>query len=195
MKSLLLILAAALALTAPPVRADDPATPGGGFPASRYEALWTKSPFAVATSEAAETSPDYSLVGISNVGGISYAGLIEKQNNEHFLISTDKPTRGMTLTSITVGRNGSDTTVVVQKDGQPITLKLEQAPATVAGQPNGNGPPNTPPLPMPGAAIPFSGMGSTRPFPPRFRRPTIHLPTQPPQQQQFQASPSPPPPQ
>ena len=194
MKPLLLILAAALALTALPVGADDPVVPGAGFPASRYETLWTKSPFAVATAEANEgpESPDYSLVGIAtNVNGISYASVIEKQKNEHFLISTDKPTRGMTLTSITIGHNGSDTYALVQKDGQPITLKLEQALAMAAA--NSNGPPinisipngnNTPPLPPPGTGN-FPGPGSTRPFP-RFHRPLIHLPFQPGQQQQYQ---------
>jgi hypothetical protein len=207
MKSLLLILAAGLALTAPPVRADDPVVPGGGFPASRYEALWTKSPFAVATVEEDEgpESPDYSLVGITtNIEGISYASVIEKQKNEHFLISTDKATRGMTLTSITIGHNGSDTYAIVQKDGQPITLKLEQGPPMATA--NSNMPPvniSPPggiasPLPMPGTGN-FPG-GSTRPYP-RFHRPAIHLPFQPGQQQQFQrgqqqqSQPSPTPPQ
>jgi hypothetical protein len=195
MKFLLLIVAAALALTAPPVRADDPVVPGGSFPASRYETLWTKSPFAVATVEADEgpESPDYSLVGITNINGISYASVIEKEKNEHFLISTDKATRGMTLTSITIGHNGSDTYALVQKDGQPITLKLEQGPAMAGANsnappmnpfmPGGNNP--TPPLPMPGVSNVFPGSGSTRPFA-RFHRPPIHLPFQPGQQQQYQ---------
>jgi hypothetical protein len=186
-----LIVTAALALTAPPIRADDSAVPGAGFPASRYEVLWTKSPFAVATAEAAAVSPDYSLVGISNIEGVSYAGLIDKQKNEHFLVSTDKPTRGMTLTSITVGHNGSDTLAVVQKDGELITLKLEQAPG-MAAAPNPNAPPinipmpniTTPPLPMPGALAPYPGQGVTRPFA-RFHRPLINLPPRPGQQQQL----------
>jgi hypothetical protein len=187
---LFLALAAGLALTAQPVRADDPAVPGGGFPASRYEALWTKSPFAVATSEAAPESPDYVLVGIANVDGISYASLIESQNQEHFLISSDKPIRGLTLTSIT--RNHDDTYAVVQRDGQPITLKLEQPPPMPAT-------PGTPPvstvampgsmtpqIPMPGAGSPTTG--SVRPLlPARIHRPPIHLP--PPSTQQQQPAP------
>ena len=205
MKHLLFALAAELALTAQPVRADDPAVPGGGFPASRYEALWTKSPFAVATSEAsAETSPDYLLVGIANVDGISYASMVEtKTPQEHFLISTDKATRGLTLTSIT--RNHDDTYAVVQKDGQSITLKLEQAPPATPAAP-GTPPVNTvvtpgviiPQIPMPGAGLPTAG--SPRPFI-HFRHPIIHLPTPPaqpqqpapaPQQQPVPAAPSPP---
>ena len=201
MKSLFLTLAAGLALTPPPVGADDPVVPGAGFPASRYEALWTKSPFQVATAEADEgpESPDYSLVGIvTNVNGISYASVIEKQKNEHFLISSDKPTRGMTLTSITIGHNGSDTYAQVQKDGQPITLKLEQGLAMAGGISNAppfnismqNGNNLTPPLPMPGLGNSFPGSASIRPFA-RFHRPPIHLPFQPGQQQQFQPPPQP----
>lgn len=203
MKYLFLALAASLALTAQPVRADDPVVPGEGFPASRYEALWTKSPFAVATSdEVAESSPDYFLVGIANIDGISYASVIERQSQEHFLISTDKPARGLTLTSITRSQDGSNTYAVVQKDGQSITLKLEQAPATAAAP---NAPTTntvvtpgviTPQIPMPGVGLPPPGSpntGSVHP-PTRFRRPPIHLPPPPTQQQQpAQPQPSPPP--
>jgi hypothetical protein len=161
---------------------DNATVPGGGFPASRYEALWTKSPFAVATSEAGPESPDYMLVGIANVEGISYASLIDAHNQDHFLISSDKPTRGLTLTSIT--RSHDDTYAAVQKDGQSITLKLEQAPVTAVA-------PGAPPttavatpgvttqqLPLPGSAPSYGG---GRP-PSRFRRPTILLPPAPAQQ-------------
>jgi hypothetical protein len=204
MKCLLPALAAGLALTAQPVRADDPVVPGAGFPASRYEALWTKSPFAVATSEGvAESSPDYMLVGFAQVDGISYASLIERQNQEHFLISSDKPTKGITLTSITRGHDGSDTYAVVKKDGQSITLKLEQAsaPAAVPSAPSTNtvAMPGsmTPQIPIPGAGAPFPNAGSTRPFiPARIHRSTIHLPPPPAQEQQpVQVHPAPPPPQ
>jgi hypothetical protein len=201
MKYLFFILAAGLAPTAQPVRADDPAVPGAGFPTLRYEALWTKSPFAVATPEAGPDSPDYSLVGYAvNINGISYASLIEKQNNEHFLISTEKPVRGLTLTSITHNPNSSDTYAVMQKDGQTITLKLEQAPvATTAPGLNGQNvnpvsmPPGmmTPQIIMPGAS---SGGNPVfpelnRPFPARFRRTLINLPPQPGQQQPGQQQP------
>ena len=220
---LIIILASGLPLTAQPVQADnttapaaqpvqagnpaapaaqpapvdDSAVPNGGFSASRYEALWTKSPFAVATSEAGPESPDYMLVGIANVEGISYACLIDAHNQEHFLISTDKPNRGLMLTSIT--RNHDDTYAAVQKDGESITLKLQQPPPMAAStnmvvMPGGMPPGGASQLPMPGAnlSIPESG----RP-PIRFRRPLIHLPTPPMQQQQPAPAPAqvPPPPQ
>jgi hypothetical protein len=180
MKHFLFALAAGLALTAQPVRADDPALPGAGFPASRYAALWTKSPFAVATSEeAVDTSPDYMLVGFANVDGISYASLIDAHNQEHFLISTDKPIRGLTLNSITPGHDGSDTYASVLKDGQTITLRLEAppAPASVAGV---NMPPGgtTPQIAMPGGASSYPNPGSIRPFA-RFHRSLINLPPRP----------------
>ena len=164
----------------------DSAVPGAGFAASRYEVLWTKSPFAVATTEVtADSSPDYFLVGISNFDGISYASVVEtKTPQEHFLISTDKPTRGLTLTSITRSHDGLDTYAVVQKDGQSITLKLEQPPAMAAapGAPpvNPRAPPGimAPQITMPGANVPMPG--SVRPFTfPRTHRPPIHLPPMP----------------
>jgi hypothetical protein len=187
MKYLLLILVAGLALIVQPVWAGEPVVPGAGFPASRYEALWTKSPFAVATSEATtESSPDYSVGGISNIAGISYASVIDAHNGEHFLISSDRPTRGLTLSSITIGRDGADTHVIVQKDGQLITLKLEQPTATA--QPV----PGAPPVIMPpgmGVTFPNSAPASTRIFTPRIHRPPVLLPPRTDQQGQ----PSPPP--
>jgi hypothetical protein len=176
----------------------NPVVPSANFAPARYESLWTKSPFAVETLEVStDTSPDYTMVGIANVDGVSYASLVETKNQEHFLISTDKATRGLTLGKITLGHNGSDTYASVLKDGQTLTLKLEQAPAAAPtpgappGVVTGNAPvqPGSiiPNIPMPGAN-PTLAPGSIRPFT-RIHRPTINLPGRSPQQ------PVPPPPQ
>ncbi|HEV3272861.1 MAG TPA: hypothetical protein VGZ93_11830 [Candidatus Methylacidiphilales bacterium] len=206
MKYLSLILATGLALTARPVRADGPVVPGAGFAAARYEMLWTKSPFAVATPEAGEDSTDYILYGITKIDGTSYASVVDKQNPlKHYLISSDKATEGLTLSSVIVGANGSDTFAVLEKDGQTITLKLEPPPTAAAGPGTGSeNPMNMPPgmmsqqLQMPGANPTLNASG--RPFG-RFRRSLIHLPPQPEQQQlaqpqqpvQVHAPPPPPP--
>jgi len=183
-------------LSGPSAQPADPAAPSAGFPASRYEALWTKSPFAVATSEdATVTSPDYMLVGVSNIGGVFYASVIEKQNQEHFLVSSDKPTGGMTLTAINRSHDDTGTYAVVQKDGQSLTLKLEQAPTAqpggdvVANAPPGQGQIMTPQISMPGAPQPGA------PFTARFHRPLINLPPRPGQQpfQPVQVHQTPPP--
>lgn len=73
-------------------------------------------------------SSDYSLVGIAQFNGISYASLIAKQNQEYFLLTTDKPARGLTLVSISQEYNASDVMAVVRKDGRLVTLKWEQPP-------------------------------------------------------------------
>jgi len=162
--------------------ASSPAVPTASFPASRYEVLWTKSPFAVATSDTVgEESPDYLLVGIAKFDGVSYASVVEaKPPQEHFLISTDKPTRGMTLKSINHNHDGTETYAVVMKDGQTLTLKLQEPPATEgpesAGAPVVNAPGSlSPQIPMPGAGNSFPNTPSVRQFP-RFHRPLVHLP-------------------
>jgi hypothetical protein len=188
--SLLLVLISVLGQTASPVHADDSTLPAAGFSASRYEDLWKKSPFAVATEEAAPDSPDYMLVGIANVGGVSYASLLDRKNNEHFLISSEKAVKGLTLKSITRGHDISDTSVVVIKDGAPLTLRLEQAPPmiqTLPGTPGGTfaGQTGTPQL-SPGITPPVILMPgisqqqpSSRPII-HFHRPTINVPPPPP---------------
>jgi hypothetical protein len=174
--------------TAAPISiwADAPGLPGAGFNASRYDTLWTKSPFAVASADAsAPASSDYSLVGIAQFEGISYASLIEKQSQEHFLISGEKPTRGFTLVSVTRGKeDGTDTFAVVQKDGQSITLRLESAPPSGAVAASVS----TPQIPMPGAAVPSHPGAISRPPPGTpppilFRRRIIRIPPGPDQNQ------------
>ncbi len=172
-----------------PARADDATVPGNGFEASRYADLWKKSPFAVATPEAAPDSPDYSLVGIANVEGKSYASVIDKKNQEHFLVSSDQPANGLTLVSITPGQNGGDTLAIVQRNGQPMTLKLEASVVTGGGAPVLMGSAvNAPAIPTgvgvnpPPINIPMPGAGTTdprHPMFPRYRRPQIHLPPPP----------------
>ena len=174
----------AAATPAAPSDADPDAAPREGFPANRYQALWTKSPFAVETPEAGEESPDYSLVGVAQFDGVFYASLVQKQNSEHFLVSSDKPYKGLTLTAITRGRDVADTTASLIKDGQPITLKLESGPvvppAPIPGMPSTYMPniamPGIVPqnIPMPGSPQ-SQGMMPVRPLV-RIHRPAIHLP-------------------
>jgi hypothetical protein len=107
-----------------PTASPDSVIPTAPFPASRYEALWTKSPFAVATSEdTVQASPDYMLVGVGNQDGTFYASLIERDNQEHFLISSDKTTRGLIVKSINRSRDGQETYASVIKDGQPLSSR------------------------------------------------------------------------
>jgi hypothetical protein len=167
-----------LGISAAPAPADAPPVPGDGFPPSRYETLWTKSPFAVATPEAAAGSPDYQLVGIARFDGVSYASLIETQSQQHFLLSSETPARGLTLISITRGQGSSGNQAVVQKDGQPITLVQDTSnsgPVAMSGPPP-NAMPQ--PLPMPGAG---GAVFTQPPMPPPFRRrlPFIRLPPNP----------------
>ena len=147
----LFVLAAGLLLGGAVAAADAP-LPGSGFDASRYATLWMKSPFVVASTDAPAASPDYDLVGIAQIDGVSYASLIDKNNNnQHFLISGDHPAEGVSLVSITRGQNAGDTTAVIQKNGQSLTLKLTAALAA-------SGPaPGVAAVPLQGLQIPMPG--------------------------------------
>ncbi len=192
MKRSILFLAAvgALTLAVTPGFADDAVLPAKSFPASHYETLWTKSPFSVATPEDADTSPDYTLVGITQLEGVAYASVVDAHTQDHFVISTAKTVQGLKLTSITHSRNGSDTFAAVVKDGQTLTLKLQSAPVQPAapganGQPPGMMPGVTQNIQMPGIVgqpgIPGvdPSLNSGAPRPVRVHRPLIHLPPPP----------------
>lgn len=195
MKPLLaLLVASALTLRAddtdamskplpPPAPVDEATVAHQGYPAERYKSLWTQSPFAVETPEDDATeSADYALVGIAQIDGVSYASLIEKQNQNHLLISSDKPINGLTLNSITHKASG-DTYATLTRDGQPLTLKLEALAANAALQ-GGGGNFNAPPMPgsmapnsivTPNIPMPGASTQSARPLI-RIRRPIIHVP-------------------
>jgi len=188
-----MVLAGAFATATGLARADDAAVPGTGFNASRYEELWTKSPFAVASSQEADVSPDYSLVGIARIDGVFYASLIDKQSNEHFLLTSDAPVRGLKLVSITPGHDAASSTAVMQRNGESLTLKLEAAatppPAPAPNMPQA-GNQGVPPMPNPnGIQSPNSryypaggpnGMGGgQRPPQVMMRHPIISVPPPP----------------
>jgi hypothetical protein len=162
-----------------PAHGDDSSTlPGAGFSADRYATLWTKSPFAIATPEAGAASQDFELVGLAQFDGVSYASLIDKQSNEHFVLSSDKPARNLTLVSISHSQGGA--TATIQRNGELLTLTQEEAPASAPG-PVGAMP--TPQVLAPGA--PLSSVGGVIPpaylVPPRARvhRPGIRVPPHP----------------
>ena len=188
---LLFATSGALALVIAPAFADDSVLPAQGNAASHYETLWTKSPFSVATPEEADSSPDYTLVGITQLDGVAYASVVDSHTQDHFVISTEKTVQGLKLMSITHSRSGSDTFASVQKDGQTLSLKLQSAPVQPAGPaPGANGQP--PGLPMANQGIqniqmPVTGVpppdygtpNSSVPRSVRVHRPIIHLPPPP----------------
>ena len=216
---ILLLVASALALRAddagtntvgkpapPPPPVDEATVTHQGYPSARYQSLWTQSPFAVETPDEAPTeSAEYSLVGVAEIDGVSYASLIEKQNQNHLLISTDKPVNGLALNSITHKPDG-DTYATLTRDGQPLTLKLETvATGVMAPGVMPNAAPQMPGPVTPNGAVPFTqnipmpgagGPQSVRPLI-RIRRPIIHVPARGPDgtvPQSGQPAPPPPPP-
>jgi hypothetical protein len=187
----------------PRIIASEPATPGPGFTGERYASLWTKSPFAIATPDAPAATTDYALVGIAQFDGVSYASLIEKQSQEHFVISSDKPYKNLKLVWISRGKGDDATSAVVDRNGESLTLTLEQTasaspmpgsainlpPGTAAGNPSVGGVPggafsgaNLPPG-MPAGNPSVGGMPATYLTPPavRIHRPRINIPPPPPQ--------------
>ncbi len=146
--------------------------PGDGFDAARYEALWKKSPFAVATPEAGPSSPDYALVGVAQFDHVSYASLVDRHTQEHFVVSTEEPSHGVVLLSIIRDADQTPSSAALRIKGESQILPLEAASKG----------PHLPGLPGPGgnpAATP--GLtGLTAPPTVRFHRPILHIPPPPP---------------
>ncbi|MEI9999931.1 MAG: hypothetical protein WDO13_12640 [Verrucomicrobiota bacterium] len=93
---------------APAAPVDDATASHQGYPAARYDSLWTKSPFAVETAETnVEESPDYSLVGVARVDGISYAAS-STSRTPPFPRLLRQASNGLALTSVTKSPTSSD---------------------------------------------------------------------------------------
>jgi hypothetical protein len=131
--------------------------PGAGFDGGRYATLWTKSPFAIATPEAVAASQDYQLVGMAQFDGISYVSLVDRQTQEHFVLASDKPVKNLTLVSISRGSTGAS--AIIQRNGEPLTLRQEEAAAPASGSVVGGIP--IPQVSPPGA--PLSSVGGIVP--------------------------------
>jgi hypothetical protein len=160
---------------------NDPAAHQGYAP-QRYEDLWTKSPFAVETPDTQVTdTAEYTMVGVAQLGDVTYVSLVQKQSQAHLLISSDKPLGDLKLDSVA---NKSDGVYAnLTQNGQPLTLKLVQTtPQAAAPEPMGG---NMPLFNQPGANAPAGGQSIPMPgtFNPsqarpliRIRRPIIHVP-------------------
>lgn len=182
------------ASNAPAAPGDDASAEHNGFPPTRYEQLWSKSPFAVETPDAVTTdSADYALVGVAQLGNVTYASLVDKHTNSHILVSSDKPLGNLSVTAVTKRSDGIY--VSLTQSGSPLTLKLESAPATSAPVPGATAFGGPTPTAMPN--IPMPGAQNQQFLPPRIRihRPLIHLPPRYPNQSVSGATgqPTPPP--
>lgn len=159
--------------------ASAPATPGPAFDGGRYANLWIKSPFAIATPDAPAVSADYQLVGLAQFDGISYASLVEKQSQEHFVLASDKPVKNLKLVSISRGPGGAS--AVILRNGESLTLREEAVPAAGGAQTSTdprllNPPPGMVPSPNPS----IGGLVPARRLPPRARiHHIVHVPPPP----------------
>ncbi len=126
--------------------------PGSGYTISRYDILWNDSPFTVATPDANPVqSAEYALVGVCRFKNISYATLIDKKSQEHFLLFGDKPQRGLRLVAINPATASSAATAVILRNGESLTLRLESPPAGPAAAGAGGPPVATQQIAMPGS--------------------------------------------
>jgi hypothetical protein len=119
--------------------------PSKDFPVERYETLWTKSPFAVASTapEKKDNTPAaYKLVGVSQFGGISYASVVNNQGGGGLFLEQNKPTKGLTLLSIQQGKTGATSSAKIILNGQVLVLDTDNTPQTSLPQPVGFQPGN-----------------------------------------------------
>jgi hypothetical protein len=147
--------------------AADPALPGDGLSGARYAALWEKSPFAIATPEI--VSQDYELVGLAEFDGISYASLVDKATQEHFVLTSENPVRNIILISVHHGGQGAS--AVIERNGEQLVLEERNSNPGV-GALAVVSPPAEEPIPPPTFRL-------LRPMQTRFHSPLVVVPPRP----------------
>jgi hypothetical protein len=166
-----------LVLTVVPVAAADSALPGDGFNGDRYTVLWTKSPFAIATPEAGAVSSDFQLVGVAQFEGVSYASLFDKQKQEHFVLTSEKPVRNLTLISLRHDSGGAS--AIIDRQGERLVLHEDNAAPAPTVAPAATVPIIAVPPGFPGGIQNFP-VGGIMPRPQvRIHRPLIVVPPPP----------------
>jgi hypothetical protein len=152
--------------------------PGGPFDPSRYHTLWEDSPFAVATPVAVE-SAEYALVGAAQFDGVAYASIIDKQNSDHFVVTSATPAHGLTLVKLTRGQTADSTFATLQNGGAVLKLKLETTPAPNGASLPSPGSPTMPSAPVYSPPVFTPGI-HRRPPHARIINPPIFVPRPPP---------------
>ncbi len=116
--------------------------------------LWTKSSFAVETSVASvATTTEYQLIGAARFDGSFYASLVDKRNQEHFLLSSDRTVRDLMLVSVSHDRSGK-LSALIQCRGEMMSLTADAIGSSPAFTPGSV------------VSIPNQPALSTSPFPP-----------------------------
>ena len=156
--------------------AADADLPGPPFNSDRYAPLWENSPFAVATPVAVE-SEQYFLVGVAQFDGVSYASIVDRQTQAHFVVTNTTPNHGMKLVSLTHGQDAASTSATIDKDGSLLRLKLDTGSA--GGMPSGPAiatPVSTPMFAHPVQPVLFQNRFRRFPPHPRILVPPIYVP-------------------
>jgi hypothetical protein len=165
-----------LVLANPPALADDAGLPGGAFAADRYRILWETSPFAVASPVAVE-SVQYALVGAAELEGVSYASVVDKQSQEHFVVTSRTPSHGLSLVGLEHGTGPGSTFATLKKSDGILKLTLD---TTVAMVPVNNPVPNAAPTLAPEASPQYPPLFRQHPRHARVFVPPIFVPRPPP---------------
>jgi len=125
-----------------------------GHPVERYERIWKKSPFTVASvlnETPADTSTftdNLTLVGLVTIGGKPLATVVANDSQETTLVDADTPNAaGLQVVSYINDLDSSKVQVVLKKGDSTGTLRFNISETPAAPQPVANVNPNSVPPP------------------------------------------------
>lgn len=130
------------------------------FPVERYEALWTRSPFALSSvsEQAAATGfgEHLALVGYARIGSTDLVTIVDKQSQKRLLVTMQPGPENIRLVSLETNQDRTRVTAVLQKGEEKAVVKFDLDLLKSA--------------PSPGAPI-ATAAGNSAPPPPSIRRP------------------------
>src|SRR5882724_2404498 len=185
MRTRLLIVVSLMPLIA---LADDPLPKRPDF--NRYQAMLTRSPFAIATVAVPSATPDFAKdLFVANAarsadGGFVTIASATDKNLKEYLSTKGQNEHGFAISDIQWSDQIGQTKVTITKDGKYATLTFNQALLSQAAQTSNQPQINAmqPPLFPPGMAVPPQPYQKPAPIPslpPSYQQPMRPAPPQP----------------
>ncbi len=165
------------AVTAPLFAAD---VIPAGYPAERYEILWQKSPFTLASVATEQAKPGFAeslvVTGVARIGDEDFLMLFDKKSQERLMLSSTKSAGGIELVTLNASPDPLKTTATVRRGGETAVVRYDPSLLTAPGaaqaaaRPGMPGQPNMslqPGMPNPGGIQPPTA------YPPAIQQPPV----------------------
>ncbi len=112
--------------------ADDDTVIPAGTAVERYQPIWKRSPFTLASTPDAQASAEWSLGGLAENGQDPLVFLVNKQSQERMTVTGQPNEKGFSVESIDYQSDLLQSSVKIKTSGDTLTVRFD--PSVVVAQ-------------------------------------------------------------